>query len=228
MTGLRIHPRVPGALPELLARFRTLPVANVSDTMGRLAGADAGLRPWHNGGVLCGPAFTVRTRPGDNLMVHKALDMAEPGDVLVVDGGGETANALVGELMLAHAMRRGLAGVVIHGAVRDLDWIRRTGMPVYACGVTHRGPYKNGPGQINVAISVSGMVVRPGDVVLGDSAGVVCIPLAQAETVCAAAEAKAAAEERQMSAILAGTVDRSWIDTELARQNCDYPDGPEG
>ena len=227
MTGLRIHPRVPGPPPELVARFRTLPVANVSDMMGRLAGADAGLRPWHAGGVLCGPAFTVRTRPGDNLMVHKALDMAEPGDVVVVDGGGDTANALVGEMMLAHAMRRGLAGVVIHGAVRDLDWIRRTDLPVYACGVSHRGPYKDGPGQINVAVAVAGMVVRPGDVVLGDADGVVCIPQAQAEAVCAAAEAKSEAEERQMSAILAGTIDRSWIDAELARQNCDYPDGPD-
>lgn len=227
MIGLRIYPRAQGPSPQLLARFRKLPTANVSDVMGRMSGSGSELRPYHASGLLCGPALTVRTRPGDNLMVHKALDLAEPGDVVVVDGGGVTTNALMGEMMLAHAAQRGLGGVVIAGAVRDLDWIRRNGFPVYACGVTHRGPYKDGPGQINAAVTVAGMVVGPGDIVLGDADGVVCIPVAEAEAVCTEAEAKAAAEQRQMSEILAGTSDRSWIDAELSRRNCDIRDRHE-
>ncbi len=226
MIGFRVYPRVPGVSEALVAKFRLLPSANVSDVMSRMAAGGPDLRPFHAGGKLCGSAFTVKTRPGDNLMIHKAFDMAEPGDVIVVDGGGDTTNALVGELMLSHAIKRGLGGLVLSGAVRDLDWIQRTNFPVYASGVTHRGPYKDGPGEINVPVALAGMVIRPGDLVLGDADGVVCVPRDEADAVGEAAQKKAEAEGRQMAAIEAGTSDRTWIDAELDRRNCEYMEHP--
>ena len=139
----------------------------------------ASLRPMHAGGVLAGPAFTVKTRPGDNLMLHKAIDIAEPGDVIVVDGGGDLTNSLIGEMMSAHAEQRGIAGMVIYGSIRDYDTIHAGKFPVFAAGVTHRGPYKDGPGEINVPIAIDGMVIEPGDLIVGDGDGIVCVPFAQ-------------------------------------------------
>lgn len=227
MIGFRIFARGRPVPADLVEAFRPLPVANVSDVMSRTAGAGAQLRPYHSGSGLCGAALTVRTRPGDNLLIHKALDMAEAGDVIVVDGGGDLSNALMGEMMMAHALKRGVAGIVIDGAVRDLEWITRNDLPVFAVGVTHRGPYKEGPGEINTTISVAGMVVAPGDLILGDADGVVCVPRDDAVQICSAAFAKAKAEKRQMESILDGTIDRSWIDTELARRNCVVTNEPQ-
>ena len=144
--------------------------------------------------MLSGAAFTVKTRPGDNLMIHKALLMAEPGDVIVVDGGGDLTNALVGELMLSHAMSIGVAGVVINGAVRDLGWIKANSFPVFAAGITHRGPYKDGPGEINVPISLAGMIIEPGDLVIGDDDGLLCVPFDHTDEVYRQAKAKNEAE----------------------------------
>ncbi len=219
--GFRVLKRRRQVGAELVARFRALPVANVSDAMSRMTAGGARLRPLHRGGVMAGPAITVKTRPGDNLMVHKALDVASAGDVVVVDGGGDLTNALIGELMLSHAQRRGLAGIVIHGAVRDAAWIREHDFPVFAAGITHRGPYKDGPGEINAAIAIDGMVIEAGDLVIGDDDGVLCVPFDQAETVFAAADAKRQAEARQMEAILEGRNDRSWIDAALAQRGCE-------
>ena len=221
--GFRILSRTRTVSPEYVERFRSLPVANVSDQMWRLTAGGARLRPMHRGGAMAGPAFTVRTRPGDNLMIHKALDIAQPGDVLVVDGGGDLTNSLVGELMLAHARKRGLAGLVIHGAIRDADAIAAGDLPVFAAGVTHRGPYKDGPGEINVTVAIDGMTIEPGDLMLGDGDGVLCVPHDAVPEVCKASEAKKAAEEIQMAEIEAGTSDRSWVDETLRRLGCELP-----
>ena len=130
---------------------------HLSDSMERLYAGGAQLRPMHDGTKLCGPAFTVRTSPGDNLLVHKAIDTAEPGDVIVVDAGGVNDNAIIGELMSARAEQRGVGGMVIWGAIRDSKELSQGSFPVYASGVTHRGPYKNGPGEINVTHRHGGM-----------------------------------------------------------------------
>jgi RraA family protein len=212
------------AVPKtLIEQFRGLPAANVGDVMFRMTAAGPTLRPMHRGGQLLGPALTVKTRPGDNLLIHKAIDMAEPGDVVVVDGGGELTNAVVGELMVAHAVKRRLGGFVINGAIRDAASIRSRDFPVFAAGVTLRGPYKDGPGEINLPVAIEGMVVAPGDLVLGDDDGVLCVPFDDVETVLTAARAKQAAEEKQMAEILAGTSDRSYIDATLARLGCKMP-----
>ena len=201
-------------------------MACISDSMLRMTAAGARLRPMHEGGVLIGPALTVKTRPGDNLVVHKALDLAEPGDVVVVDAGGDLTNAIVGALMVSHAVQRRLAGIVINGAVRDYDTIRAGRFPIYAAGVTHRGPFKDGPGEINVSVAIDGMVIAPGDLVVGDADGLVSIPYDEVETLLKAASAKQAAEERDMRAIVSGISDRKWVDERLVRLGCDLQARP--
>lgn len=222
-TGFRILNRQRTAPAELVAAFAKLPVANVSDSMSRMTGAGPTLRPMHASGGMAGVALTVKARPGDNLMLHKAIDMAVPGDVIVVDAGGDTTNALFGEMMLAYAIKRGVAGLVLNGAIRDSEAMKVVNHPVFAAGVTHRGPYKDGPGEINVPVAIDGMVIHPGDIVLGDGDGVLCVPLDEAEAILKRAEAKLEAETRQMEAIAAGTNDRAWVDAALVRLGCSFP-----
>jgi RraA family protein len=211
--GFRIEPPPPRPPAEVIEAFRPIATSHLSDNMGRLYAA-IGLRRYNATGKLVGPAFTVKTRPGDNLMIHKALDLASPGDVLVVDGGGDQTNALVGELMAMHARRRGLAGFVIDGAIRDSAFF--TDYPCYARAHVHRGPYRDGPGEINVPVAIGGMVVLPGDIVVGDEDGVVAVRPADAVQLLDLARRKASEEARAKVAIAQGTQDRSWIDRSLA------------
>jgi regulator of RNase E activity RraA len=224
MIGFSVQPIARRVNPEIVRKYRSLPVANVSDCMSRLSGGGPRLRPYHAGGVLSGPAFTVKTRPGDNLMVHKALDIASPGDVVVVDAGGDLTNSIVGEIMMTYAMKRGLAGLVINGSIRDSDAVRQMSIPVYAAGVTHRGPMKSGPGEIGRAIAFDGMVIEPGDLMIGDGDGVLCIPFDEVEEVYQAAAAKHKAEDKILADLKAeGSMDRAWVDTALAQLGCNLP-----
>jgi regulator of RNase E activity RraA len=220
--GFRIRKNTRKVGPEVVEKFRGLPVANVSDCMSRMTAAGARLRPMHRSGALAGPALTVKSRPGDNLMLHKALDMAEVGDVIVVDAGGELTNSMFGELMLAYAIKRGVAGLVIDGAIRDAEALHQRNLPVFAAGVTHRGPYKDGPGEIGFPIAIDGMLIEPGDLIVGDWDGLVAVPFDAVETVYAATKTKHEAEIRQMAAIEAGTNDRSWVDQALEQLGCEF------
>ena len=220
MVGLQILKRTRQVSAQQVQAFQGLPVANVSDCMARMAASGPRLRPMHKSGYLAGPALTVKCRPGDNLMIHKALSMAQPGDVIVVDAGGDLTNSLFGEIMVATAVKRGIAGVVLNGAVRDSEEIGRGSFPLYAAGVTHRGPYKDGPGEINVPIAIDGMVVHPGDLVLGDADGLLCVPYASVDEVLAATRRKMEAEKKTLQEIAAGTMDISWIDATLKRIGC--------
>ena len=210
--GFQICKRTRKVDAGTVAKFRELPVANISDSMSRMTSGGPALRPIHAGGVLAGPAFTVKTRPGDNLMVHKAIDIADPGDVIVVDGGGDLTNSLIGEMMSSHAEKRGIAGMVIYGSIRDYDTLHAGTFPVFAAGVTHRGPYKDGPGEINVPIAIDGMVIEPGDLIVGDGDGIVCVPFEATAEVLKATHAKHEAEIKQLAAIKEGTIDRAWVD----------------
>jgi regulator of RNase E activity RraA len=218
MRGFAINQRQPRPAADLLARFVGLPTAVVSDNMHRLFGGGAGLRPLRPGSSLCAPAFTVRVRPGDNLMVHKALDIAEPGDVVVVDAGGDVSNAIIGEIMWRYAERRSLAGFVIDGAVRDTGVLSGDGLPVFARGITHRGPYKDGPGEIGYPVAIGGMVVNSGDIVLGDDDGLLVVPLDAAGAIAALASAQQEREAATLVSIANGTIDRTWIDRTLAER----------
>ncbi|MDM0025416.1 RraA family protein [Variovorax saccharolyticus] len=218
--GLRILQRRRAVDLALARAFLDVPVANVSDCMARMTAAGARLRPMHGGGRMAGPALTIKARPGDNLMIHKALQMALPGDVIVVDAGGDLSNALIGEIMVGDAVKQGLAGFVMNGAIRDAGAIRQGAFPVFAAGVTHRGPYKDGPGEINVPIAIDGMVIEPGDLLIGDDDGLLCLPFDDAARLLAAAHEKQAVENKMVADIEAGTFDRSWVDATLARLNC--------
>ncbi|MFO1198421.1 MAG: RraA family protein [Burkholderiaceae bacterium] len=220
MIGLRILKRKRAVAVDVARKFLEVPVANVSDCMTRMFAGGPRLRPMHGGAPMAGPAFTVKTRPGDNLMIHKALWMAAPGDVIVVDGGGDLTNALVGEIMVGAAARRGLAGMVLNGAIRDAKALREGDFPVFAAGVTHRGPYKDGPGEINVPIAIDGMVIEPGDLVIGDDDGLLCVPFDEVDALYEATRKKMKQEAEQIAAIQAGTNDIAWIDQTLARLGC--------
>ncbi len=222
--GFRIVRDVTRTSKPLIQAFAEIPTPLISDNMNRMFAGGAGVRPIHKpngpGGTMCGPALTVRTRAGDNLMVHKAIDMAEAGDVIVVEAGGDVTNAIIGEIMTRYGASRGVAGFVIDGAVRDAGAIAAGTLPVYARGVTHRGPYKDGPGEINVPIAIDGMVIQPGDIVVGDEDGVVSVPRDEAAKILELARAQVQAEARTMKAIAEGTLDRSWVDQRLAERGC--------
>ena len=209
MTVTTAMTTVPKAAPAIIEAFRTAPTSIISDNLSRLPGA-VGLRPFHGGGALVGPAFTVRTRPGDNLAIHKALEIVGPGDVIVVDGGGDETRALIGEIMLNIAKYRGAAGYVIDGAIRDSGAIAASDFPVFARAAIHRGPYKSGPGEINVPVSIGGMVIAPGDIVVGDDDGVVAFPQAIAPKLLEAVKAQIAREADTIVAIREGRYQGSY------------------
>jgi RraA family protein len=220
--GFRILPMPARPPKKLIKALAAMVTPHLSDNMNRLVAGGAALRPMHRGGKLCGPAFTVKVAPGDNLMVHKAIDIAEAGDVIVVDAGGELSNAIIGDIMSSIAEKRGVAGMVIYGAIRDSDEIAARNFPVYACGVTHRGPYKNGPGEINTPVALDGMVVNPGDIIVGDADGIVAVPQAHAEEVLALARAQLAKETEMLKATATGKLDRRWVDELLRQRGCDF------
>ncbi|MBF9033933.1 RraA family protein [Rhodobacterales bacterium HKCCE2091] len=202
--------------PENVARYREIPSAVIGDCMLRLQAAGGAVRPMHAGSsVLAGPAYTVKARPGDNLFTHKAIDLASPGDVIVVDAGGKLDNAIVGEMMLTHAETRGIAGVIIFGAIRDHGHVSRHTFPVFASGVTLRGPFQTGPGHINVPIAIDGMVIHPGDLIIGDDDGVISIPYDDVDPLYEECAKRFAGENAQRGRVRDGSVDRKWIDDRL-------------
>ncbi|MCI0756348.1 RraA family protein [Roseomonas vastitatis] len=206
--------------PALIERAAALPVANIGDVMNRMQAMRGGFRAFGGQRSVVGHAVTVRVRAGDNLMLHRVIDLAQPGDVVVCDGGGDLSIAVAGDLMIGHATRRGLAALIIDGAVRDIDNLGKMDIGVWACGATPAGPYKDGPGEIGYPVSCGGQVVMPGDLIAADEDGVVVIPRADAAAVIAAAEAHAAKEVQATAAIAAGTWDRVWVQESLAAKGC--------
>jgi regulator of RNase E activity RraA len=221
LIGFSIRQVTKRVSPETVSKFRGIPTANISDCMSRMAAGGARIRPMHSEGFLAGPAFTVKTRPGDNLLVHKALDMAQSGDVIVVDAGGELTNSIIGEIMSTYAEARGIAGLVINGAIRDHSSIEKSNYPIFAAGVSHRGPLRSGPGEIGRAIALDGMVIEPGDLIVGDGDGIMCIPFDQTEEVFKAVSKKVEVETKALADIRAGkSSDRSWVDKALKELGC--------
>jgi RraA family protein len=175
-----VRQRPPDTVVE---RFRQAPVATVGDAQERLWVLAGDVRAMWPGARCAGPALPVYTRAGDNLAVHRALDIAEPGDVLVVNGQGDTTRALLGGLLARRARNLGLAGIVVDGAVRDVDEIESVGLPVFARASTPAGPYKNGPAEVGLPVACGGVVCSPGDIVCGDADGVAVVPHARAGQV---------------------------------------------
>ena len=218
--AIRKNPSAAQADPKILEALRDIPVAALSDNMHRNIGS-VGLQPYHRPGTqtMAGTAVTARSRGGDNLTYLRALEFCRPGDVLLIDAGGDLNNAVVGGILSFCAATIGVVGVVIDGAIRDVAEIREREFPVYARGVTHRGPYKDGPGEINVPISVGGMVVNPGDIVVGDQDGLLAIAQQDAGEVIEKALAVLEAEAQTIQAMKEGRWSRAFIDALEARCN---------
>ncbi len=203
--------------PAVIDAFRDVVTPHISDNLQRMSGV-VGLTRFSRSRKLLGTAFTVKVRPGDNLLVYKALTQLQPGHVLVVDGGGEATNALVGELIMLYAQQRGCAGFVIDGAIRDVAAFAQADFPCYARAASHRGPYKNGPGLLNVPVSIGGQVVHPGDLVVGDEDGVVAFPPADAPALLDRIAATARNEDAIKAEIATGALRQSWLDKVLVPQ----------
>lgn len=215
-SGFQIKELVSRPPQALVEAFRGLPVANIADEMYRMSCVDADIRPF-NRTPLVGTAVTVKAPDADNLMFHKALDLAQPGDVIVVTSISRAKRALCGEIMMRYARSRGLAGFVIDGYIRDVEGAEALeGFSVYARGVTPLGPYKEGPGEINVPIAVGGQVVCPGDILVGDADGLVVIRPEEAELVLEKARQHLLNEEKTMEGIAAGRgMEHGWVDAIL-------------
>ena len=215
-TGARRNPSAAQADPKIIAALRDIPVALLSDNLHRSSGS-VGLHPYHRPAPLAGTAVTVRTRGGDNLTMLRAFEFCRPGDVMVIDAGGDVSNAVCGGILSFYASTIGVKGMVIDGAIRDVAEIRERDFPVYARGVNHRGPYKDGPGEINVPVSIGGMVVNPGDIVVGDQDGLLAFAPTEAVALIEKAKAQMLKEAQTMQAMREGRWDRSFIDALEAR-----------
>lgn len=201
---------------ELIEKFREIPVANIDDNMGRIAAVNNEIVPFGKG-YLLGTAFTVRVPQGDNLMLHAAMDLAKPGDVIVIDAGGFTDRAIFGELMATYCKQRGIAGIVCDGAVRDKDALSRMeNFPVYAKAVTPNGPYKNGPGEIGTSVVIGGKVICPGDIIVGDADGILAVSPKDAQKLLEASLQIQRKEEKIMKDIMERTsYVRPWVEEKL-------------
>ena len=198
--------------------LRGMPSSVIGDVMGRLVGT-TGLHPVNRSRVtVCGNAFTVSVRAGDNLLIHKALEQLQPGDVLLVDGEGDVSRALVGEIMMTFARAQGAVGFVMDGAIRDVDAFEQHKFPCWARGINLRGPYKDGPGSINRPVSIGGMLVNPGDIIVGDSDGLVAVPPREALVIARMAAEKVAQERAAIESILNGSYSAPWVDEKLRQK----------
>lgn len=201
--------------PALVERARGYQSAILCDVGGRRGTLSSRIQPLNPTMKVAGPAFTVEVRPGDNLMFHVALAVAKPGDVIVVDGKGDDTCALFGELMVAQAEAAGLAGFVVDAASRDSDTLGNGAFPIFAAGRNPCGPTKGLPGTLGRPISIGGVAVQPGDLVVGDSDGVAVVPRDQVEAVLKAADAKIAAERQRLAEIARGELVSPWLDGAL-------------
>ena len=219
--GFRVRMNIPRLPRTTMDRFRRFPTPDVSDLLNRLYAVDPLIScltsPDHQ---LCGPACTVKVYPGDNLMVHKALYVAEQGDVVVVDAGASEMNAVLGDLVSTKAKHRRIAGFVIDGLVRDLPAIKELDFPVFARGTTPIGPLHRGPGEINYSICCGGVVVNPGDLILADAMGVVVVPACIAEELLQRLEEHDAANADYLASVKQGNFSNAWVDRILTDMEC--------
>jgi regulator of RNase E activity RraA len=212
--GFRLRRRPSKPDPKVIDAFREFDTPEVSDLMNRLYTMTSAIQNVTDPAVkLVGPACTVKVFPGDNLMVHKSLDLAEPGDVVVVDAGSSSMNGVLGDLISTKARHRQIAGFVVDGLIRDLPRIRALGdFPVFARGVTPIGPLHRGPGEVNYSISAGGIVVNPGDIIVGDLNGVVVVPQEVSLELLERLRAQRAGEASYLEAVTRGSFSNAWVD----------------
>ena len=215
--GYIISERTPPLVNEI-SQLKGISTSIISDSIGRNLVAKQILPINKKPISVCGNAFTVQVRSGDNLMIHKALQMIQPGDVLVISGDEDIDRALFGEILMTIAIKQGAIACIVDGAVRDIDAFDRESFPCWARGISLRGPFKDGPGTINQAIFIGGMLVQPGDIIVGDGDGVIAIPRDTAQAAVTLSKEKLRQEEKTIESILNGTYDDSWVDKVLKQK----------
>lgn len=225
--GKRIYLQREMPDPKVMAQFKTIPASNTADVMGRSCAMTPRIhlvsQPKEQ--MMVGPAFTVKARAGDNLALHAALNLCHEGDVIVVSNEEDNTRALMGEIMMAFLKyTKKIAGIVLDGPIRDIDEIGHWDFPVYCTGTTPGGPYKEGPGEINVPISCGGVSVNPGDIILADPDGVIVIPRRDAPTILEEAKKFQAADETKLAAAKNGTAKREWVEKTLSEKGFEIID----
>lgn len=215
--GWRINTDFERVSKELIAKANDIPVAVIGDVSNRLFSFPGGFQNFSKtASTVAGPALTVKVRPGDNLFLHKALDLASPGDIVVVDAAGALENAILGEMMGRYAASRGIAGIIIDGAIRDRAGLATLPIPVYARGVTPNGPWKSGPGQIGYPITAGGVAIASGDLIVGDEDGIIVLSRADAEAVIQQALEHVSVEAKWAQQIADNNWPRGWVDEAIA------------
>jgi RraA family protein len=219
--GFRIRINFPRLERSLMEQLSAFPTPDISDLLNRMYALDPAIRCLTGCDQrLWGPACTVRVFPGDNLMVHKSLDIVRPGDVIVVDAGGSPMNAVLGDLVVTKAKHRGAAGFVVDGLIRDLPGIEESGLPVYARGTTPIGPLHRGPGEINFPISCGSTIVNPGDVIIADPAGIVAVPRDIAAELLRRLREHADRQAEYLASVQRGNFSNAWVDRILEQTDC--------
>ena len=228
--GNRVFMKLNLPIKELLEAFGKLPAANIADTMGRSCAMNPRIKLMSGfKGIMVGPALTVKARAGDNLFLHQALDMSQPGDIIVLSNDEDTTRGLMGEIMFTYAKyQRKLGGLVIDGPVRDTEALSQMDLPVYATGSTPGGPHKEGPGEVNVPIACGGISVNPGDIIVADSDGIIVVPLKDAPAVLEAAQKFHEQDAAKVEAAKNGTSNRAWVMKKLEEKKTEFIDAVYG
>lgn len=213
---------------DVMMQFKTIPASNTCDVMGRNSAMNPRIRLMSSpkDQMMVGPVLTVKARGGDNLALHAALNMAQEGDVVVVSNEGDTTRSLIGEVMMAYLRyTKKVAGIILDGPIRDIDEIGKWDFPVYATGTTPGGPYKEGPGEVNVPIACGEISVNPGDIILADPDGIIVIPRKDAPQILEDAKKFQAADESKLEAAKNGTAKRDWVEKSLEEKGFEIIDG---
>jgi regulator of RNase E activity RraA len=223
-TALTIKRNFTRTAPKFVKQFMNLPIGNICDAQQRVGALDYRIKPVSETSQFCGTALTVDSGPRDNLAAWAALEIAKPGDVILITTGGHLASSVVGDLYVGMARNAGIAGIVTDGVVRDLTGINEVGMPVFARGICANSPWKNGPGRVGLPIVIGGVCVNAGDIVAGDQDGVVIVER-RAASVAAAGLKAVLAKEKQMEAnVKAGMTIPGWLEGALKSKGVRYLD----
>ncbi len=218
--GFRVRENFKRPSKKIIEEYSQFESPDISDILNRMYAINTGIRNMVNTESICGPVCTVKVFPGDNLMVHKVLDIAKPGDIVVIDAGGSKSNAVLGDLISSKAKHRGIAGFVIDGLIRDVPDVREVGMPVFARGETPIGPLHRGPGEINYPISCGGIVVNPGDIIVGDQSGLVVVRQEFAKDTLAKLYLQKKSLESYVADVKKGKFSNQWVDKYLDSTGC--------
>lgn len=218
--GFRIQSEIIRLDKTIIEQFSHFFTSDISDLMNRLYTMSWQIKNQVNDKTILGSAVTVKVFPGDNLMVHKALDIAQPDDVIVIDASSSPMNAVLGDLISQKAHHRGVAGFIVDGLIRDVEGIREIGIPVFARGTTPIGPLHRGPGEINYPVSCGGIVVNPGDIVMGDTDGVIVIQKEIANDLLKRAYQQQSSLVKYIANVKKGIFSNDWVDQELAESGC--------